>query len=715
MKYKLTLAEKELEIEIRNLAEQANADVLVRMGDTLVLTTCVMSKQEREGVDFFPLTVDYEERYYAAGKIRGPRYIKRETRPSDEAICNARLIDRAIRPRFPKDFKREVQVIATILSWDGENDPDILSLISASLALSLSDIPWQGPIAAVRIGRINGQFILNPNYEVREKSEIDFVLAGGEKNGEIIINMIEGNFEEIGEESILEAFEFAKKYLKMLVDFQGEIAKKISKEKISIETLPKDLELEKEIKNFLGDKLEKALYQEIKAERMGEVNELKEELTYFIESKYPGQEKIRYARNFFEEEINRLVHENILKYEKRPDGRALDEIREIHCEVGLIPRTHGSGLFCRGQTKALSILTLGGPRDVQLLEGMEIVCKKRFMHHYNFPPYSVGEVKSLRGPARRDIGHGMLVERALLPLIPSLEEFPYTIRVVSEILSSNGSTSMASVSSSSLALMDAGIKIKRPAAGIAIGLMTERLSEDLASEGKGYKILTDIQGPEDHHGDMDLKVAGTKNGVTAIQMDTKIEGITKEIFRKALERSKKARLQILEKLRKALPKPRTELSHYAPRVLTLQIDPEKIRDVIGPGGRMINEIIEKCEVSIDVQPSGLIYITSEKETAAKKAISWIKNITQEIRVGQVFQGKVKKILDFGAFIEILPGQEGFLHISELTPGRVERVEDIIKVGDVIPIKVISIDEQGRINLSLKAIKKIGPGTRRGRP
>ncbi len=709
-KFKLDLAGKELKVEIRNLAEQANSDVLIRLGDTLVLTTCVMSKYDRKEVDFFPLTVNYEERYYAAGKIRGSRYVRRETRPSGEAICNSRLIDRAIRPRFPENLKRAVQVIATILSWDEENDPDILSLISASLALSISDIPWQGSVAAVRIGKINGQFILNPIYEAREKSEMDLILAGGERNGEILINMIEGNFEELDENSVLEALEFSEKYLKKIVDFQKEILKKIGKEKIEIETPPKDLELEKEIKKFLGDKLEKALYQKIKVERMEEVNELKEELAYFIEGKYPGQGKTRYARDFFEKEINRLVHENILKHERRSDSRSLDEVREIHCEVGLIPRTHGSGLFCRGQTKALSILTLGTPRDVQLLEGMEIVGKKRFMHHYNFPPYSVGEIKPLRGPARRDIGHGLLAERALLPLIPSFEEFPYAMRIVSEILSSNGSTSMASISSSSLALMDAGIQIKRPAAGIAIGLMIEKGTQPSGASGNkiNYKILTDIQGPEDHHGDMDFKVAGTKKGITAIQMDVKIEGITKEIFKAALGKGKKSRLKILEEMEKVLPKPRDELSPYAPRTLTLQINPEKIREVIGPGGRVINEIIEKCEVSIDVQPSGLIYVTSEKEEATKKAISWIKNITREIKVGETFQGKVKKILDFGAFIEILPGQEGLLHISQLAPGRIKRVEEVIKIGDIVSVEVISIDEQGRINLSLKAIKKVSP-------
>jgi polyribonucleotide nucleotidyltransferase len=691
-KFKLELGGKELIVEIRHLAEQADADVLMRLGDTLVLTTCVMAKEERDEFDFFPLTVEYEERYYAAGKIRGPRYIKRETRPSDKAICNARMIDRTIRPRFPQDLKKEVQVVTTVLSWDGENDPDILGLISASLALQISDIPWQGPIGAVRVAKIGNQFILNPTYEEREKSQIDLILAGGERNGQILINMIEGGFEEVEENSLSEVWDFSEKYLKKLVEFQKEIVKEIGKEKIEIAIPEKDVRLEKEIQEFLGGGLEKALYQKDKVGRLDSVNELEEELINFVETNYPAQGKIKYALIYFEKEIGRILQENILKSERRPDGRKLDEIREIYCEASLIPRTHGSGLFCRGQTKALSILTLGAPTDSQLLEGMEIVEKKHFMHHYNFPPYSTGEIKPMRGPGRREIGHGMLAERALLPLIPSFEEFPYTMRIVSEILSSNGSTSMASVSSSSLALMDAGVKIKRPAAGISIGLI---------QSGKGeYKLLTDIQGPEDHHGDMDFKIAGTEKGITAIQMDVKIEGITKVIFKGALERGKKARSQILEKMGAVLPEPRTELSPYAPRILTLQINPEKIREVIGPGGRVINEIIGKCEVAIDVQPSGLIYVISEKEEAAKKAVAWIKNITREVKTGEVFQGKVKKILNFGAFIEILPGQEGLLHISRLGQ-RVERVEDVLRVGDIVPVEVISIDEQGRISLSLK--------------
>ena len=720
-KFKLKLDDRELSVEVKNLAEQANGNILVSYGDTLVLTTAVMSESKREGVDFFPLTVDYEERYYAAGKIRGARYIRREGRPSDEAICAARMIDRAIRPRFPENLAREVQVINTVLSWDAENDPDIIGLIATSLSLSISDIPWSGPLAAVRVGRKEGQFILNPTYEDREKSEIDLIFSAGfDSNGKFLVNMIEGNFEEVEENLISEALEFSEKYLKKIYDFQKEIIKKIGKEKIPIETPQKDLELEKEIKEFLGERLENALYQKTKDERMKEVNKLKEELSYFIEEKYPGGEKVKYGQNFFEKEISRLIHKNIILNEKRPDGRKLNEIREIYLEAGLLPRTHGSGLFCRGQTKSLSILTLGAPGDQQLLEGMEIVGKKRFMHHYNFPPYSVGEIRPMRGPGRRDIGHGMLVEKALLPLIPGFEEFPYTMRIVSEILSSNGSTSMASVSSSSLALMDAGVPIKAAAAGIALGLMMEEgpafaLAFAKATAGKkasaidekgNYKILTDIQGPEDHYGDMDFKMAGTRKGVTVIQMDVKIAGITSEILKEVLLQGKEIRLQILNKIQKVLPKPKAQLSPFAPRILTLQINPEKIREVIGPGGKIINEITKETGVTIDIQPSGFIFITSEKEEAAEKALSWIKNITREVKVGEIFQGKVKRILDFGAFVEILPGQEGLVHISQLAPYRVERVEDVVKIGDNLQVKVISIDEQGRINLSSKTEPRI---------
>ena len=695
-KFKLNIADRELTVEIRNLAEQANGNCFVRYGDTVVLATAVMSQQEREGIDFFPLTVEYEERFYAAGKILGSRFMRRESRPSDEAILSGRAIDRTIRPRFPKDLYKETQVVLTCLSWDGQNDPDIVGLIAASLALGISDIPWSGPIASLRIGRINNQFVLNPAYQEREQSELDLVLSGIEENGQILINMIEMEGEEVADEIVLDAYNFAKPYLEKIIAFQKEIIKKVGKEKMVFKEARKDPELEKEIKEFLENKLEKALYQTDKSNRADSLGDLQDELTYFIEGKYPGMNKTKYARNFFDQEINRLIHENVLHKERRPDGRKLDEIRKLEIEVGLLPRTHGSGLFIRGETKALSILTLGTPSDVRLLEGMEIRGKKRFMHHYNFPPYSSGEVKPMRGPGRREIGHGMLAEKALLPLVPSFEEFPYTMRIVTEILSSNGSTSMASVSAACLALMDAGVPIKAPAAGIAVGL----ISDDQGN----YKILTDIQGPEDHHGDMDFKAAGTKKGITAIQMDVKVNGITEKILKDVLSSAKKARIQLLDKMGKTLSKPRQELSPWAPRIYTLQIKPEKIREVIGPGGKVINEIIDKCEVSIDIEDSGRVFVTAEKEEAAKKAVAWIENITREVKVGEIFQGKVKRILAFGAFVEILPGQEGLVHISQLAPRHVKQVEDVVKIGDIVPVKVISIDEQGRINLSIKEAK-----------
>ena len=696
-KFKTEIGKKELIVEISNWAEQANGSCLIRYGDTEILSTAVMSKYEREGIDFFPLTVEYQEKYYAAGKILGSRYFRREGRPSEEAILTARTIDRTIRPRFPEYLRREVQVILTCLSWDRENDPDIPGLIAASISLSISDIPWHGPITALRIGKINEKFILNPSYEEREKSEFDLVLAGienpaspADREDDILINMIELEAKEVDETTMLKAIDFAKPYLKKIIDFQKKIKKEIEKEKIEI-SAPFDKEVEKKAKEFLETKIEKALYRE------NNLSELKEKLINFIEEKYPREGKIKYALSFFEERVREIIHKNIIEKELRPDGRKLNELREISSQVNLLPRTHGSGLFCRGKTKALSILTLGAPGDVKFLEGMEIIGKKRFMHHYNFPPYSTGEVSFLRGPGRREIGHGMLVEKALTTLIPDFDSFPYAIRIVTEILSSNGSTSMASVSSATLSLMDAGVPIKNPAAGISIGLIMKT--------DKNYKILTDIQGPEDHYGDMDFKVAGTKQGITAMQMDVKIDGLKKEIIEESLKNAKKARFEILDKMEKLIAKPRKELSPFAPRVYILQIKPEKIREVIGPGGKVIHEIIKGCEVSIDIEDSGKIFITAEKEEAVKKATSWIKNITREIKVGEIFEGKVKKILNFGAFVEILPGQEGLVHISQLSKQRVRKVEDVVKIGDIIPVKVISIDENGRIDLSLKEARE----------
>jgi len=694
--FETEFGQKKLVVKIGDLAWQANGEALVQYGDTTLLVTTVMNEKLREGTDFFPLTVEYVEKYYAAGKIRGSRFIRREARPSDEAILVSRMVDRAIRPRFPQKIKNDVQVILTCLSWDAENDPDIPAIFGASLALGISDVPWQGPIAGIRIGRVSGQLIANPDYQKRKESDFDLVLAACEdESGEVLINMIEAQGNEVSEKEIMEAVEFSKDSLKKLIDFQKELIKKLGKEKTKIETPELEDNVKKEIKEFLKNKLEKALFREEKFKRMEEVNKLKKELAFHIEQKYQDIGKTKLAMDFFEEGLSVILHKIVIEKEKRPDGRKLNEVRKIDCQAAILPRTHGSGLFSRGETQSLSILTLGAPGDVQLLDGMEIVGKKRFMHHYNFPPYSVGEISPLRGPGRREVGHGALVEKALLPLIPDRDEFPYTIRVVSEILSSNGSSSMASVCSSSLALFDAGVPLKEAVAGIAMGLIMEN---------QKYKILTDIQGPEDHHGDMDLKVAGTERGITAIQMDVKILGLSSEILKDALKQAVEARMVILGKMKEVLKEPRPELSPYAPRIFTLQINPEKIREVIGPGGKVINEITEETGVTIDIEDTGLISITSEKEDAAKKAIAWIKNITREARVGEIFQGKVKKIFDFGAVVEIFPGQEGLVHISELAPYRVGRVEDIVKIGDIVPVKVLKIEENGKISLSLKQAK-----------
>ncbi len=699
--FQIKLAEKEIKVEVGGLAEQASGCCLIKSGETSVLVTAQIG-EEREDLGFFPLTCDYEEKYYAAGRIGGSRFIRREGRPSAEAVLSSRMIDRAIRPLFPENLKSEVQVIATCLSWDAQNDPVVAGLLGASLTLLISEIPWQGPIGVVRVGKIDKNFILNPTYEERENGKLDLIFSGIEKEEEVLINMLEGKGEEVPEEMILEAFEFAKSHLKTLIDFQKDIAKKIGKEKIKLEKPALEPVLEKEIKKFLEKRLEKALFQKEKQKRNDELESLKEELREKIAQEHPvdgsmkkeyDEEKASQALFVFEKEKERILKENILQKERRPDGRKLDEVRELEAKVGILPRVHGSGFFSRGETKVLSILTLGAPGDQQLIEGMEIVGKKRFLHHYNFPPYSVGEVRPLRGPGRREIGHGMLTEKALSPLIPSFEEFPYTIRVVSELLSSNGSTSMASVSGASLALMDAGVPIQRPAAGIAIGLIKE--------SDKNWKLLTDIQGPEDSLGDMDFKVAGTEKGITVLQMDVKTDGLTKEILKEALIAAKKARGEVLKNTGKVLSRPRPQLSPFAPRVFRLQIDPSKIGAVIGPGGKVINEIIDSCGVAIDIEESGEVFVTAEKEAAAQKAIDWIKSITKEIKAGEVFQGKVKRILDFGAMIEISPGQEGMVHISEFVPQRIDKVSDVVQEGDIIPVKVINIDELGRINLSAK--------------
>ena len=690
-KFTLDLGSKKIEVENKNIAEQTNGNIMVSCGDTLVLSTCVMGR-EREDMGFFPLMVDYEEKYYAAGKIKGARYIKREGRPSDEAICNARIIDRTIRPLFDEGLSSEIQVVATVFSWDGKNDPDVLGILSSSIALAISDIPWNGPVGVIRVGKVDGSFVVNPTYEEREKSQFDIVFTGIIEDGNLLINMIEGGLNEAKEEEVEKALDFAREYLEKMIDFQKNIAKEIGKAKKEISLPQKDEILEKEMREFLGERFREALFQNDKKKRSEEVEKIKKELVSFVNEKYKEDSKEKYIGKFIEKETDLLIHEGAVKFKKRVDGRKMNEVREIKCEVGLLPRTHGSALFSRGQTKGLSILTLGAPGDQQLIEGMEIAGKKRFMHHYNFPPFSVGETKPMRGPGRREIGHGMLAEKAIFPLIPAFEDFPYTIRIVSEMLSSNGSTSMASISSSCLALMDAGVPIKRPAAGIAIGLMQQ--------DASNYEVLTDIQGPEDHHGDMDFKIAGTKEGITAIQLDVKVKGITGQILKEALLRAKDARLQILEKMEKTIPAPREQLSPFAPRILTLEINPEKIREVIGPGGKVINEIVEKTGASIDIQQTGLVFITSEDSSLAEKALSMIKDIVREVEVGEVFEGKVERILDFGAFVNLLPNQDGLIHISKLASRRVDKVEDVVSVGDTVSVKVISIDNQGRINLAL---------------
>ncbi|MGB9598436.1 MAG: polyribonucleotide nucleotidyltransferase [Minisyncoccales bacterium] len=677
---------KEITFHFNQWASQANFSLSVTLGKSTIFTTGVMGKSEQKEIDYLPLKVEYEEKYYAGGKIKGSRFIRREARPSDEAILAARMIDRAIRPLFPKELKREVQIINTVLSWDEKNDPDVLGLLATSFGLFVSDIPWQGPLSVVRVGKIKDQFLINPTYQEREISEMDIVFSAVLKNNQLLINMIEGRFRETKEKEILEAFAFAKPYLEDLINFQIKEGEKISQKKVLIEK--EVLEIDSKMRSFLKEKLESAFFKERKEEKTEKIEEVKKE--FFSTFKIEPEKKSIFER-FFQEELKNLLEEKILNNDRRPDGRKPDEIRKISSQVSLLPRTHGSALFSRGQTKVLSIVTLGAPNDVQLLEGMEISGKKRFLHHYNFPPYCTGETQPLRAPSRREIGHGMLAEKAILPLVPDFESFPYTIRVVSEVLSSNGSTSMASVCSSSLALWDAGVPLERMVAGIALGLV---------QKGERYKILVDIQGPEDHFGSMDFKIAGTKKGFTALQMDVKIEGISEKIFHELLLKSKTVLNQILQAMEKTLSE-RKNLSPFAPRIFIIKIEPEKIRDVIGPGGKMINEIIEECGVSIDIEPSGKVFVTSENEKAGQKAINWIKNITRKIEKGEIFYGKIKKLFPFGIMVEILPGQEGLVHISNLKKTGVENIFKNFKVGQIVPVKVLEIDQLGRINLTIK--------------
>jgi polyribonucleotide nucleotidyltransferase len=695
-KWSLQIGGRILEISTGLLAGQANGAVTVRYGDTVVLATAVMSKGASRISGYFPLMVDYEERYYAAGKIKGSRFIKREGRPSDEAVLTGRAVDRTIRPLFNPRMRNEVQIVVTALSFDGENDPDTIAMIAGSAALALSDIPWNGPVGAVRVGMIGGQFVLNPLNGEREESALDLLISGTKEK----INMMEVGAKEVPEDIMVKAFAFGFEAIKKIASFIEDIRREAGKEKSAPALLQGPAEFEEAIAGLLRKEgLAEALYLRDKKSVYVRTDEIQAKVSAFIEEKYPEDStKLQeVARQIFDEASDAIVHENILERERRPDGRKLTELRAIDCQVGILPRTHGTGLFTRGETQALTVTTLGSPGDEQVIDTMETDEKKRYIHHYNFPPYSVGEVRPMRGPGRREIGHGALAEKALVPVLPSKEEFPYTILLVSEVLSSNGSSSMASTCGSTLSLMDAGVPIKAPVSGIAMGI--------IIGDKENYKVLTDIQGLEDHYGDMDFKAAGTAKGITAIQMDVKVDGVTVEMLEAVLSQSRDNRMEILEKMLAVIPEPRAGLSPYAPRIITLHINPEKIRDVIGPGGKMINRIIDETGVSIDIEDDGSVFITSTDETSAKEAVEWIRNITREVKAGEIFTGRITRIMNFGAFAEVLPNQEGLIHISELADYRVEKVDDVVKVGDIVPVKVKNIDDQGRINLSLKAAKK----------
>lgn len=684
--------------EIGRFAGQANGAVLASWGETVVLATCVIANKDREGIDFFPLSVEFEERLYAAGIIKHNRFMKREGKPTDEAVLTGRLIDRALRPRFNHALRREVQVVITTLSIDSKNNADTLGLNAASLALMISDIPWDGPVAALRVGLgKDGQWNFSPTHQEQKENQGNLVVAGTEAK----INMLECDGQEVPEEKLLEGLEKTLPEIQKIIELQKKIAAELGKEKQTGLFQELHPEIKALAEKFLAGKIEDSLFSKEKA---GELAKIQEEL--FASAKEKARElEIKEEKAWsdalavYEEIINSHVHDRALKENKRVDGREFKQIRNLACDVSALPRTHGSAVFQRGRTQVLSVVTLGGPGDQQLLDGMETVDEtKRYFHHYNFPPYSTGEVKRMGSPGRREIGHGYIAEKALLPVLPSREDFPYTIRVVSEVLSSNGSSSMASTCGSTLALMDAGVPIKKPVAGIALGLMMDE---------KNHRVLTDIQGPEDHYGDMDLKVAGTEDGITAVQMDVKIEGVTSQILKEALIQAKEARLFILDKIKQTIAAPRQELSTWAPRIYTLQINPDKIKTVVGPGGKVINNIIDETGVTIDIEDSGLVIITSKNAEAAQKALEWIKNLTHEVKAGETFKGRITRILPFGAFAEILPGQEGLIHISQLADYHVEKVEDIVKLGDIVPVKVREIDNQGRINLSMKDAQNNG--------
>ncbi|MFC0558558.1 polyribonucleotide nucleotidyltransferase [Halalkalibacter alkalisediminis] len=686
--FKMEWAGRELTVETGQLAKQANGAVLVRYGDSAVLSTATASKEPKD-LNFFPLTVNYEERLYAAGKIPGG-FIKREGRPSERAILTSRLIDRPIRPLFPDGFRNEVQVISIVMSSDPNASSEMAAMIGSSLALSVSDIPFDGPIAGVTVGRLDGKYIINPTTEQLEQSDIDLVVAGTKE----AINMVEAGADQVTEEVMLEAIMFGHEEIKKLIAFQEEIATAVGKEKSEVQLKQVDSELEQEVRTLAEAELKEAVQVQEKHARAEAIDAVKNKTVESFEEREDinlGDVK-EVLHKIVKEEVRRLI--TIDKV--RPDGRRVDEIRPLASQVDLLPRTHGSGLFTRGQTQALSICTLGALGDVQILDGLGIEESKRFMHHYNFPQFSVGETGPIRGPGRREIGHGALGERALEPIIPNENDFPYTIRLVSEVLESNGSTSQASICASTLAMMDAGVPIKAPVAGIAMGLVKHE---------EHVSVLTDIQGMEDALGDMDFKVAGTSEGITALQMDIKISGINREILEEALAQAKRGRMVILENMLSAIGETRKELSTYAPKIMTMKINPDKIRDVIGPSGKMINKIIEETGVKIDIEQDGTVYISSVEMSMNEKARSIIEDIVREVEVGQTYLGKVKRIEKFGCFVELFKGKDGLVHISQLAEERVEKVEDVVKLGDEMLVRVTEVDNQGRVNLSRKVILK----------
>ncbi len=689
--YSFELAGRPLTFEIGELAKQANASVLVRYGDTVVLSTCVASKEPKD-IDFFPLTIGYEERLYAVGKVPGG-FIKREGRPSEHAILAGRLIDRPIRPLFPDGFRNDVQVINYVMSVDHNNSPEVSAMIGSSLSLSISDIPFEGPIAGVIVGRVNGEFVLNPTVEQLENSDIDLTVAGTKD----AVNMVEAGAKEVPEEVMLEAIMFGHDAIKQIIAFQEQIVAEIGKEKMELNLYEIDADINARVREMAEADMLAAIQVVEKHARQEAIDAVKKRVLEVFEAEEVTEKELKQVKEVLNKIVKEEVRRLITDEKVRPDGRKIDEIRPLSSRVDLLPRTHGSALFTRGQTQALSICTLGALNEHQMLDGLEVEETKRFMHHYNFPPFSVGETGRYGAPGRREVGHGALGERALKQVMPSEKEFPYTVRLVSEVLESNGSTSQASICASTMALMAAGVPIKAPVAGIAMGLV---------KKGENYTVLTDIQGMEDHLGDMDFKVAGTAQGVTALQMDIKIEGLSREILEEALQQAKVGRMQILNHMLGTIAETREDLSAYAPKIKVMTIKVDKIRDVIGPGGKQINEIIDKTGVKIDIEQDGTVYILHDNTENINQAVAMIEDIVREVEVGKIYLGKVVRIEKFGAFVEIFPGQDGLVHISQLAEERVAKTEDVVNVGDQIYVKVTEIDDRGRVNLSRKEAMKV---------